>query len=100
MYLKELQASFDYGKIKYTEDYYDIEMCIRDRGMMEYERVSRQVLEDGTYRDPYHVEPIELTKKRQRNVLQNKGVAHLKTAVVLNRLKENGQLMPGTTPLR
>ena len=31
---------------------------------------------------------------------QNKGVAHLKTAVVLNRLKENGQLMPGTTPLR
>ena len=37
--------------------------------MMEYERVSRQVLEDGTYRDPYHVEPIELTKKRQRNVL-------------------------------
>ncbi len=25
---------------------------------------------------------------------QNKGVAHLKTAVVLNRLKENGQLMP------
>ena len=35
----------------------------------EYERVSRQVLEDGTYRDPYHVEPIELTKKRQRNVL-------------------------------
>ncbi len=29
---------------------------------MEYERVSRQVLEDGTYRDPYHVEPIELTK--------------------------------------
>ncbi len=24
-------------------------------------------------------------------------VAHLKTAVVLNRLKENGQLMPGTT---
>lgn len=21
------------------------------------------------YRDPYHVEPIELTKKRQRNVL-------------------------------
>ena len=40
-------------------------MCIRDsskdinkqleEGMMEYERVSRQVLEDGTYRDPYHV---------------------------------------------
>ena len=33
-----------------------------------YERVSRQVLEDGTYRDPYHVEPIELTKKRQRKI--------------------------------
>ena len=33
-----------------------------EEGMMEYERVSRQVLEDGTYRDPYHVEPIELTK--------------------------------------
>ena len=25
-YLKELQASFDYGKIKYTEDYYDADM--------------------------------------------------------------------------
>ena len=36
--------------------------------MTEYERVSRQVLEDGTYRDPYHVEPIELTKKRQRKI--------------------------------
>ena len=40
-----------------------------EESMVEYERVSRQVLEDGTYRDPYHVEPIELTKKRQRNVL-------------------------------
>ena len=40
-----------------------------EEGMMEYERVFRQVLEDGTYRDPYHVEQIELTKKRQRNVL-------------------------------
>ena len=28
----------------------------------------RQGLEDGTYRDPYHVEPIELTKKRQRKI--------------------------------
>ena len=37
-----------------------------EESMVEYERVSRQVLEDGTYRDPYHVEPIELTKKRQR----------------------------------
>ena len=30
---------------------------------------------------------------------QNKGVAHLKTSVVLNRLKENGQLIPGSDPL-
>ena len=27
-----------------------------------------QALEDGTYHDPYHVKPIELTKNRQRNV--------------------------------
>ena len=39
-----------------------------EKGMMEYEKVSRQVLEDGTYNNPYHVKPIELTKKRQRNV--------------------------------
>ena len=39
-----------------------------EESMVEYERVSRQVLEDGTYRDPYHVEPIELTKKRQRKI--------------------------------
>ena len=37
-----------------------------EEGMMEYEKVSRQILEGGTYNDPYHVEPIELTKKRQR----------------------------------
>ena len=35
-----------------------------EESMVEYERV----LEDGTYRDPYHVEPIELTKKRQRKI--------------------------------
>ena len=34
----------------------------------EYEKVSRQILEGGTYNDPYHVEPIELTKKRQRKI--------------------------------
>ena len=39
-----------------------------EEGMMDYERVSRQVLEDGAYRDPYYVEPIELTKKRQRKI--------------------------------
>lgn len=30
---------------------------------------------------------------------QNKSVAHLKTSVVLNRLKENGLLMPGSSEL-
>jgi len=30
---------------------------------------------------------------------QNKSVAHLKTSVVLNRLKENGLLMPGSNAL-
>ena len=35
---------------------------------VSYTHLSRQVLEDGTYRDPYHVEPIELTKKRQRKI--------------------------------
>ena len=25
-YIKKLQASFDYNKIKYTEDYYDVDM--------------------------------------------------------------------------
>ena len=39
-----------------------------EEGMMEYEKVSRQILEGGTYNDPYHVEPIELTKKRQRKI--------------------------------
>ena len=47
----------------------DINKQLEEGMMEEYERVSRQVLEDGTYRDPYHVEPIELTKKRQRNIL-------------------------------
>ena len=35
-----------------------------EESMVEYERVSRQVLEDGTYRDPYHVEPSELIKQK------------------------------------
>ena len=35
-------------------------------GMMEYESVSRQVLDDGTYYDPYHVKPIELTEKTSK----------------------------------
>ena len=36
-----------------------------EEGMMTYEKMSRQVLEDGTYNNPYHVEPIALTKKKQ-----------------------------------
>jgi len=36
-----------------------------EEGMMMYEKMSRQVLEDGTYNNPYHVEPIALTKKKQ-----------------------------------
>ena len=28
---------------------------------MEYEKVSRQILEGGTYNDPYHVEPVSYT---------------------------------------
>ena len=37
-------------------------------GMMEYESVSRQVLDDGTYYNPYAVKPIELTEKHKRKV--------------------------------
>lgn len=36
-----------------------------EEGMMEYEKTSRQVLEDGSYRNPYQIEPVELTKKRK-----------------------------------
>lgn len=34
-----------------------------------------------------------------RILSRNRSVAHLKTSVVLNRLKENGQLMPGADTL-
>ena len=34
-----------------------------------------------------------------RILSRNRSVAHLKTSVVLNRLKENGQLIPGADPL-
>ena len=60
-----------------------------EEGMMEYERVSRQVLEDGTYRDPYHVEPIELTKKRQRNVLFGTASAWMGKVSVLIKEEED-----------
>ena len=60
-----------------------------EEGMMEYERVSRQVLEDGTYRDPYHVEPIELTKKRQRKNIFGTASAWMGKVSVLIRRKEN-----------
>lgn len=43
-------------------------------GMMQYEKVSRQVLEDGDYYNPYHVEPVNLTKKRQRRMFLVKHV--------------------------
>ena len=59
-----------------------------EEGMMEYERVSRQVLEDGTYRDPYHVEPIELTKKRQRKIFGTASAGMGKVSVLIRR-KEN-----------
>ena len=59
-----------------------------EEGMMEYERVSRQVLEDGTYRDPYHVEPIELTKKRQRKIFLVASAWRGKVSVLIRR-KEN-----------
>lgn len=59
-----------------------------EEGMMEYERVSRQVLEDGTYRDPYHVEPIELTKKRQRKYFGTASAWMGKVSVLIRR-KEN-----------
>ena len=32
-------------------------------------KMSRQVLEDGTYNNPYNVEPIALTKKKQIKIL-------------------------------
>ena len=40
-----------------------------EEGMMTYEKMSRQVLEDGTYNNPYNVEPIALTKKKQIKIL-------------------------------
>ena len=60
-----------------------------EEGMMEYERVSRQVLEDGTYRDPYHVEPIELTKKRQRKIFLVQHLLGWARYLFLIRRKEN-----------
>lgn len=39
-----------------------------EEGMMEYEKVSRQILEDGTYYDPYNVEAVELTEKRRSRI--------------------------------
>lgn len=36
-----------------------------EQHMQEYEKVSRQVLENGSYDNPYQVKPQELTKKRQ-----------------------------------
>ena len=60
-----------------------------EEGMMEYEKVSRQILEDGTYNDPYHVEPIELTKKRQRKIFLVQHLLGWARKSVLIRRKEN-----------
>lgn len=38
-------------------------------GMMEYEKVSRQVLKDGSYYDPYHVDPVVLSEKRRKGIV-------------------------------
>ena len=35
-----------------------------ESAMMKYEQGARQVLADGQYANPYHVEPIALTPKR------------------------------------
>lgn len=59
-----------------------------EEGMMEYEKVSRQILEGGTYNDPYHVEPIELTKKRQKNIFGTASAWMGKVSVLIRR-KEN-----------
>lgn len=39
-----------------------------EEGMMMYERMSRQVLEDGTYNNPYNVEPIAMRKEKQGKI--------------------------------
>ena len=39
-----------------------------ESAMMQYEQGARQVLADGQYANPYHVEPIALTPKRRRRV--------------------------------
>lgn len=39
-----------------------------ESAMMKYEQGARQVLADGQYANPYHVEPIALTPKRRRRV--------------------------------
>lgn len=33
-----------------------------EEGMMAYEKGPRQILKDGSYNNPYHVDPIPLTK--------------------------------------
>ena len=59
-----------------------------EEGMMEYERVSRQVLEDGTYRDPYHVEPIEYKETSEKNIFGTASAWMGKVSVLIRR-KEN-----------
>ena len=44
-YIKELQESFDYSRIKYTEDYYDIDM----NPSIEFEQVEWKVTFEGSF---------------------------------------------------
>ena len=60
-----------------------------EEGMMEYEKVSRQALEDGTYHDPYHVKPIELTKKSSEKCVFGTASAWMGKVSVL--IKEEGK---------
>lgn len=40
-----------------------------EAGMMDYEKVSRQVFADGSYYNPYDVEPIKLSEKRRKGIV-------------------------------
>ena len=46
-------------------------------------KLSRQVLEDGTYNNPYHVEPIALTKKETDKDFISTAFAWMGTIFVL-----------------
>ena len=61
-----------------------------EEGMMEYEKVSFQILEDlKSYNDPYHVEPIELQKETSEKRTFGTASAWMGKVSVLIRRKEN-----------